>query len=68
MQTPTFLINSLYNFGAWEMLAPSEADTGTVPADWAKCWPKNGALSPESFKQVRSGLRPGPWLCLWLCL
>jgi len=87
MQTPTFLINSLYNFGAWEMLAPSEADTGpfspvfplfppvlspffpvswtgTVPADWSKCWPKNGALSPESFKQVRYGLRAGPWLCL----
>ena len=31
MQTPTFLINSLYNFGAWEMLAPSEADTVGPP-------------------------------------
>jgi hypothetical protein len=36
------------------MLANSSADTGLVPADWAKCWPKNGALSPESFKKCNA--------------
>ena len=43
-----------YNFGAWEMLANSSADTGDVPADWSKCWPQNGKLSPTSFKQCNA--------------
>ena len=47
--TPTFMINSLYNFGEWEMLAPSWNDTGTPPSDWATCWPNNGGLTPETF-------------------
>jgi hypothetical protein len=55
MKTPTFVINSLYNFGEWAMLAPTfpsgsfPPDTGTPPSDWAACYPGNGKLTPESF-------------------
>ena len=53
---PTFVINSLYNFGEWAMLSPQypagtfPPDTGTPPPDWIKCYPSNGALSPTSYK------------------
>lgn len=36
------------------MLASSSLDTGDVPADWKKCWPSNGALSPTSFKECNA--------------
>lgn len=56
MQTPTFAINSLYNFGEWAMLCPTyprgtfPPDTGTPPSDWHTCYPSNGALTPETYK------------------
>jgi hypothetical protein len=56
IQTPTFVINSLYNFGEWEMLTPIgppgqfPEDTGTPPIDWQKCYPANGKLTPSSYK------------------
>jgi O-palmitoleoyl-L-serine hydrolase len=52
--TPTFVINSLYNFGEWAMLASSWLDSGNAPADWQSCWPKNGGLSPETYKTCNS--------------
>ena len=53
---PTFVINSLYNFGEWAQLAPIyppgtfPPDTGTPPKDWLKCYPANGQLTPTSYK------------------
>ena len=38
VKTPTFVYNSLYNFGEWAMLAPDWNDTGVPPPDWAQCW------------------------------
>ena len=43
-KTPLFTMNSMYNFGEWEMLAPTTAqdfppDTTAPPDDWAACWP-----------------------------
>lgn len=48
-ETPVFAINSQYNFGEWAMLASSWNDTGTAPADWQNCWPKNGGLTPQTY-------------------
>ena len=64
MKTPTFVINSLYNFGEWAMLAPQyngsfPPDSGTPPPDWQQCYPGNGALTPTSYV-LPSALRPLP--------
>merc|ERR1719267_126955 len=60
MKTPTFVINSLYNFGMWEMLAPIPPpgrfppDAGTPPPDWQKCYPRNGGLTPATYRHCNS--------------
>jgi len=61
-QTPVFVINSLYNFGEWEMLAPIynstfPPDSGTPPSDWQSCYPSNGKLSPASYSNCNSTQR-----------
>lgn len=79
MKTPTFVINSLYNFGEWAMLAPMyngsfPSDSGTPPPDWQACYPGNGKLSPQSFAhcnvRVRSTFHSSVlrWSRLCLCL
>merc|ERR1711924_129736 len=62
-QTPTFVVNSLYNFGMYEMLAPTSPpgsfppDTSTPPPDWAECWPGNGKLTRESYSKCNATQR-----------
>jgi len=51
---PYFVINSQYNFGEWEMLAPPTTqsfppDTTASPADWQSCYPSLGQLTPERW-------------------
>ena len=48
--TPTFVINSLYNFGAWALLATNFSDGSGPPPDWAKCWPSTGRMTPDTYK------------------
>ena len=48
--TPTFAMNSMYNFGEWEMLPPPSnlsfpPATVTAAADWLECWPSTGGLT-----------------------
>ena len=50
--TPYFVINSQYNFGEWEMLAPPTSqsfppDTTVPPVDWQSCYPSLGKLTPQ---------------------
>ena len=58
-----FVINSLYNFGEWELLAPPAAagtfppDTTTPPQDWAACWPSTGGLTPETYRRCNATQR-----------
>jgi hypothetical protein len=52
--SPYFVINSQYNFGEWEMLAPITnqsfpPDTTASPADWQSCYPNLGQLTPQSW-------------------
>lgn len=60
MRTPTFVINSLYNFGEWSMLTPPyppstfPPDTGIPPDDWLDCYPANGRLTPESYNKCNA--------------
>lgn len=58
-KTPLFTMNSMYNFGEWEMLAPITKqsfppDTTAPPSDWAACWPGTGGLTAASFRQCNS--------------
>lgn len=48
-KTPTFGINSLYNFTFW--------DLGGLPASWKPCFPKNGALSNETWQHCNETQR-----------
>ena len=53
--TPYFVINSQYNFGEWEMLAPPTSqsfppDTTASPADWQNCYPSLGKLTPQLWE------------------
>ena len=53
-KTPYFVINSQYNFGEWEMLAPPTEqsfppDTTASPPDWQSCYPSLGQLTPERW-------------------
>jgi hypothetical protein len=53
-QTPLFSINSQYNFGEWEILAPTWMDTTAPPPDWAECWPRTGGLTVSSFAKCNA--------------
>lgn len=58
-KTPLFTMNSMYNFGEWEMLAPVTSqsfppDTTAPPPDWASCWPGTGGLTAASYKKCNS--------------
>lgn len=53
-RTPHFVINSQYNFGEWEMLAPTTnqsfpPDTTASPPDWQSCYPTIGSLTPDRW-------------------
>lgn len=53
-ETPLFTMNSMYNFGEWEMLAPIfpesfPPDTTAPAADWANCWPGLSELTQATF-------------------
>jgi len=59
MKTPTFVINSLYNFGAWALLAQTTpgvfpVDGGPVPPEWADCWPATGKLTPTTYAKCNA--------------
>lgn len=60
LTTPTFVINSLYNFGSWEMLTapyessfPPDREDG-VADDWKYCWGGTFKLTNESFQACNS--------------
>ena len=52
--TPTFVINSLYNFGAWALLATNASDGSGPPRDWEKCWPATGQMTPDTYKNCNA--------------
>eukprot|EP00966_Prymnesium_polylepis_P005127 118363-Prymnesium_polylepis.1 len=49
-RTPTFVVQSLYNFGAWEILEQgfNPSNGATVAADWRACW-SYGRLTPSTW-------------------
>jgi len=60
--TPTFAMNSMYNFGEWEMLPPPSnlsfpPATVTAAADWLECWPSTGGLTADTYAQCNSTQR-----------
>lgn len=57
VQTPTFAINSLYNFAEWTILAESWLDTGVPPPDWLACFPHNGGLTPQTYAHCNATQR-----------
>ena len=57
--TPTFAMNSMYNFGEWEMLPPPTnqsfpPDTVAAAADWLECWPSTGGLTADTYAKCNS--------------
>lgn len=53
-KTPLFAMNSMYNFGEWEMLAPPTSqsfppDTTAAAPAWAACWPTTSGLSAATY-------------------
>ena len=57
--TPTFAMNSMYNFGMWEMLPPPTnqsfpPDVTAAAADWAECWPSISGLTAATFAKCNA--------------
>lgn len=76
--TPTFSLNSLYNFFVWEELLPNFGayKSENLPKDWLSCAPGNGHITPETYatcnatQKVRCfalGLRPWSLSLSGLC-
>ena len=59
-KTPLFAINSQYNFGEWEILAPTWLDTTAPPPDWADCWPGTGKLTVDDLQAIAKYLSSLP--------